>query len=226
MVDVAAVSETIAGMLAVGGLKELGEAAGDGLAARPAERVKILFGSDARSADALERARHGELGAVAELASALAWYARRDEAFAAELVTWAAQAGTRGVTQRVQADRNADPAGVRQMLITVAVGVAANLVTGLVIALALLEDQYYRISQDWLVVPWVTVSDVPSPIRWAFAGPLWTEFVGAMVFGGVIIWWQVREKRGKQPNLYLLAVGVGLIGATVLALVGYAAGVK
>jgi len=33
--------------------------------------------------------------------------------------------------------------------------VAANLVTGLIIALALLEDQYIRISQDWLIVPWV-----------------------------------------------------------------------
>jgi hypothetical protein len=59
-----------------------------------------VFGADARSVDALERTRDGEPGAVAELASALAWYARRDQAFAQELAAWAAQAGTGGVTSR------------------------------------------------------------------------------------------------------------------------------
>lgn len=198
--DVAVVSETVAGMLAVGGMKELGEAAGVGLAAGTAERVKKEFGSDVRSADALERTRRGELGSVAELASALAWYARRDQTFADELATWAAKAGGGGVAQQVQADRDADPAGARQILITVAVGVAANLVTGLIIALALLEDQYIRISQDWLIVPWVTVSDIPSQIRGALEAPVWTDYVGAMVAGGFIVWRQVRKK-GERSQI-------------------------
>jgi hypothetical protein len=60
---------------------------------------------------ALERAQRDEPGAVAKLASALAWYARRDQAFAEDLAAWAAQAGTGGVTQQVHAGRDAYVAG-------------------------------------------------------------------------------------------------------------------
>ena len=105
--DVAVVAEAVAGLLAAGGVKELGEAAGGALVAGIIERVRKVFGSDARSVDALERARQGEPGAEAELASALAWYARRDQVFAEELVAWAAQAGAGGVTQHVRAGRDA-----------------------------------------------------------------------------------------------------------------------
>jgi hypothetical protein len=111
------VSETVAGMLAVGGVKELAETAGGGLVAGIVERVKKVFGSDARSVDALERTRRDEPGAVADLASALAWYARRDQAFAQELAGWAAQAGsTTSVTQHVRAGRDAYVAGRDQTI--------------------------------------------------------------------------------------------------------------
>jgi hypothetical protein len=117
VVDVAVVSEAVAGLLAAGGVKELGEAAGGGLVAGIVERVKKVFGSDARSVDALERTRRDEPGAVAELASALAWYARRDQAFAQELAGWAAQAGNSGgVTQQVRAGRDAYVAGRDQTI--------------------------------------------------------------------------------------------------------------
>jgi len=111
VVDVAVVSEAVAGLLAAGGIRELGEAAGVGLVAGIIERVRKVFGSDRRSVDALERAQRDEPGAVAELASALAWYARQDQAFAEELAAWAAQAGTGGVTQHIRAGRDAYAAG-------------------------------------------------------------------------------------------------------------------
>ena len=116
--DVVAVSEAVAGLLAAGGVKELGEAAGGGLVSGILARVRKVFGSDARSADALEQARRdGTQTAVAELASALAWYARRDDAFARELAGWAAQADAGGVTQRVEAGRDAYTAGRNQTVI-------------------------------------------------------------------------------------------------------------
>ena len=117
VVDVAVVSEAVAGLLAAGGAKELGEAAGGGLVAGIIERVRKVFGSDARSVDALERAQRDEPGAVAELASALAWYARQDQAFAEELAAWAAQAEAGGVTQHIRAGRDAYAAGRDQTVI-------------------------------------------------------------------------------------------------------------
>ena len=111
VVDVTVVSEAVAGLLAAGGVKELGEAAGGGLVAGIIERVRKVFGSDARSVDALERAQRDEPGAVAELASALAWYARQNQAFAEELAAWAAQAEAGGVTQQIHAGRDAYVAG-------------------------------------------------------------------------------------------------------------------
>ena len=55
VVDIAVVSEAVAGLLAAGGVKELGEAAGGGLVAGIIDRVRKVFGSDARSVDVLER---------------------------------------------------------------------------------------------------------------------------------------------------------------------------
>ena len=113
-----AVSEAAAGLLAAGGVKELGEAAGGGLAAGMVARVRKVFGSDARSVDALEQARRdGGRTAVAELASALAWYAQRDAEFARELAGWAAQVGAGGVRQRVDAGRDAYTAGRDQTVV-------------------------------------------------------------------------------------------------------------
>lgn len=111
-------SEAVAGLLAVGGVKELGEAAGGGLVAGILARVRAVFGSDARSVDALEQARRdGGRAAVAELAAALAWYARRDAEFARELAGWAAQAGAGSVTQQVKAGRDAYTAGRDQTVV-------------------------------------------------------------------------------------------------------------
>lgn len=118
VVDVAVVSEAEAGMLAAGGVKELGEAAGGGLVAGIIDRVRKVLGTDARSVDALDRARQGEPRAVAELASALAWYARREDAFAQELAVWAAHAGGATVTQQVCAGRDAYVAGRDQTIIS------------------------------------------------------------------------------------------------------------
>jgi hypothetical protein len=118
MVDVVAASEAVAGLLAAGGVKELGEAAGGSLVAGIIGRVRAVFGSDARSTDALEQVRRdGTAAAVAELASALVWYARRDQAFAGELAGWAAQAGSGGISQQVHAGRDAYAAGRDQTVV-------------------------------------------------------------------------------------------------------------
>ena len=116
--DVVAISEAVAGLLASGAAKELGQEAGGSLVAGIVARVRKVFGADARSVDALEQARRdGGQTAVAELAAALAWYARRDDAFARELTGWAAQAGAGGVTQRVDAGRDAYTAGRDQTVV-------------------------------------------------------------------------------------------------------------
>jgi hypothetical protein len=107
VVDLVTVSEAVAGLLAAGGVKELGETAGGGLMAGMIERVRKVFGSDARSVDALEQARQdGSSATVAELASALAWHARRDHGFAEELTAWAARADGGAVTQHNRAGRD------------------------------------------------------------------------------------------------------------------------
>jgi hypothetical protein len=116
-VDVVAVSEAVAGLLATGAAKELGQEAGGGLVAGIVALVRKVFGSDARSVDTLEQARRDGGRAVSELAAALAWYAQRDQDFAVDLAEWAAQAGARGVTQRVEAGRDAYAAGRDQTVV-------------------------------------------------------------------------------------------------------------
>ncbi|WP_433180657.1 hypothetical protein [Actinoallomurus sp. CA-150999] len=114
MVDVASVSEAVALMAATGAVSGLGESAALGVVKRIRDRVREVFGSDARSVDTLERAVEdpGDEGRVGELASALAWYARRDEEFAGELVGWAREYGGAGaVVQNVRAGRDAYTAG-------------------------------------------------------------------------------------------------------------------
>ena len=114
-VGVAVASEAVAGLLAAGGVKELGEAAGGALVAGVIDRGRNVFGADARSVDALERTRRNEPGAVAELASALAWYARRDQRFAEDLAAWAAHGGG-AVVQQARAGRDAYVAGHDQTI--------------------------------------------------------------------------------------------------------------
>jgi hypothetical protein len=118
VVDLVAVSEAVAGLLASGAARELGQEAGSGLVAGMVARVRKVFGSDARSVDALEQVRRGGgQAAVAELAAALAWYARRDKAFAHELTGWAAQDSAGSVTQQVDAGRDAYTAGLDQTMV-------------------------------------------------------------------------------------------------------------
>jgi hypothetical protein len=119
VVDVVAVSEAVALMAATGAVSGLGESGALGVVARIRDRVRGVFGSDARSADALERAVADPCeGRVQELASALAWYARRDEEFAGELAGWAREYAPAGsVVQNVRAGRDAYTAG-RDMTVT------------------------------------------------------------------------------------------------------------
>ena len=117
MMDLVAASETVAGLLASGAVKQLGEDAGNGMATGIVSRIRKLFGSDARSVDALEKVCRDDRAAISDLASALAWYARRDQAFATELIRWADRARSEEVTQRVHAGRDAYTAG-RNLTVT------------------------------------------------------------------------------------------------------------
>jgi hypothetical protein len=66
----------------------------------------------------LERAqRDGSPATVAELASALSWYARQDPTFAEELTGWAAETGGGKVSQRVIAGHDAYVAGRDQTVV-------------------------------------------------------------------------------------------------------------
>ena len=116
--DLILAATAVAKLLASGAARQAGEEAGSGLITAIVARVRKLFGADARSVDALEQARGGSSAAVSELASALAWYGQRDQAFAKELIGWAAQAGSRsgGVTQNIHAGRDAYTAGGDQTI--------------------------------------------------------------------------------------------------------------
>jgi hypothetical protein len=107
--DLILAATAVAKLVAASAARKAGEDAGSGLVAAIVSRVRSVFGGDARSVDALEQAQSGSPAAERDLASALSWYAERDQAFATELVRWAASAGSRsaGVTQNVHAGRDA-----------------------------------------------------------------------------------------------------------------------
>ena len=86
-VDIAAVAQAVALMAATGAVSGLGESAAMGVVARVRDRVRAVFGGDARSVDALDRAvrEPDDADRIRELAVALAWYGQRDEQFAGEL---------------------------------------------------------------------------------------------------------------------------------------------
>jgi hypothetical protein len=113
-VDIAAVSLAVALMAATGAVAGLGESAALGVVARVRDRVRAVFGGDARSVDALERAvrKPDDADRIRELAAALAWYGQRDEQFAGELAEWARRYAPAGsVTQNVRVGRDAYVAG-------------------------------------------------------------------------------------------------------------------
>jgi len=112
--DVGAVSEAVALMAATGVVSGVAEHAALGVVARLRERLREVFGGDARSVDALERALEApqDAGQVRELASALAWYAERDEVFASELEGWATEYTPQGsLVQNIRAGRDSYTAG-------------------------------------------------------------------------------------------------------------------
>lgn len=82
------------------------------------DRVRKVFGRDCRSLDALEQVRQGgSAAAVAELAAALRWYAERDAALAVDLGRWADEARSPGVSQQINAVRDAYTAGRDQTVV-------------------------------------------------------------------------------------------------------------
>lgn len=116
--DIVAVSQAVAALVASGAGKELAEDAGRGLAAAVVGRLRKVFGSDRRSVDALEQAgRSGSPESVEELAAALRWYARQDAGFAAEMARWAEQADVGQLHQEVRAGRDAYTAGRDQAVV-------------------------------------------------------------------------------------------------------------
>lgn len=127
--------------------------------------------------------------------------------------------GAPAISAELQARNSADSG---QMLSTVTGAVAANLITVLIIGLAFLEDRYFRISQNWVIGPWVTVTDVPHSLRW-LVPPLWVSIVVTLLAGGVVLWWQLKK---EKPSLVWVAFAIGVVTANVLAVVGYGAGLK
>ena len=116
--DLVAVSQAVATLVASGAGKELTEEVGRGLVSAVVDRVRKVFGRDRRSLDALEQAqRSGSVAAVADLAAALHWYAERDAVFAAELERWGDQAQSAGINQEIHAGRDAYTAGGDQTVV-------------------------------------------------------------------------------------------------------------
>lgn len=116
--DLVAVSQAVAALVASGAGKELAEDVGGSVVAAVVDRARKVFGRDRRSVDALERAREdGSAVAVADLAAALLWYARQDAAFAAELGRWADEARSAGISQEIRAGRDAYTAGHDQTVV-------------------------------------------------------------------------------------------------------------
>lgn len=103
--DIEAISSAVALMAATGAVSGLGEGAALDTVNRIRERIRLKFGGDPRSVEALEGAV-ADPSRVQELASALAWYAQQDPAFRTELTGWAEQLAPH-VTQNVRAGRDA-----------------------------------------------------------------------------------------------------------------------
>jgi hypothetical protein len=113
-VDVEAISSAVALIAATGAVSGMSESAALGVVGRVRERIRVVFGGDPRSENALDRALEepGDESRVRELAAALVWHARQDEVFRGELAGWGRQWVTEdSVTQNVQAGRDAYTAG-------------------------------------------------------------------------------------------------------------------
>jgi hypothetical protein len=104
--DLVALSEATAALVAAGAAQNVGEQAVTGMM----DRIRNVFRGDARATESLDEAvATGDETSVRELADALRWHARRDEEFAADLERWAAVHTQ--VAQNVRAGRDAYTAG-------------------------------------------------------------------------------------------------------------------
>jgi hypothetical protein len=111
--DLVAVSESVALMAATGAMSGLGEHAALGTVSRVRERIRLVFGGDTHSMNALNEAvaDPADEGRIADLAAELAHHAKRDAAFREELGRWAAEYAPGSVTQNVRAGRDTYTAG-------------------------------------------------------------------------------------------------------------------
>jgi hypothetical protein len=113
IMDVASAAEAVAVLVGGGAVQGLsGQAAIDAVSAIRT-RIREVFGRDHRAVAALDHTEQGEVSdpaQLAELASALRWYAERDQQFATEMAGWATL-GTAQVVQTVKAQRDAYVAG-------------------------------------------------------------------------------------------------------------------
>lgn len=112
--DVGAIAAAVAVIAGTGAVTGLGEKAALTLVGTIRARIRAVFGADARSVDALEQAqeRPEDDDRIKDLAAALAWYARRDPEFAAELAGWTEKHAPPGsVTQQMIAGRDVYAAG-------------------------------------------------------------------------------------------------------------------
>jgi hypothetical protein len=116
--DLVAVSQAVATLVASGAGKELTEDVGRGVVTAVVDRLRKVFGHDRRSLDALEQTRQsGSAAAIADLVAALRWYAERDVALAADLAQWAKEAQSTGISQEINAGRDAYTAGHNQTVV-------------------------------------------------------------------------------------------------------------
>jgi hypothetical protein len=118
--DILAISEAIAAIAATGAVSTVSGQTALEVVARIRQRLRDVMHGDQRSLDALMRALENpsDEGRIRELAAAVAWYAQRDQNFAAELAAWTSRfSAERPILQNVRAGRDAYTAG-RDITIT------------------------------------------------------------------------------------------------------------
>jgi NAD(P)-dependent dehydrogenase (short-subunit alcohol dehydrogenase family) len=109
-----AVVEAVALMAATGAVSGIGEKTALDVVRHVRHRIRVVFGGDERSVNALDVAvaDPADEDHIGQLVSALAYYAKRDEAFRDELARWTSDyAPDASVTQTVKAGRDAYTAG-------------------------------------------------------------------------------------------------------------------
>lgn len=111
LMDLVALSEATAALVASGAAQGVGEQVATGALAGTLRRIREVFGDDRRAQESLDEvAASGDATALRELAAALRWYAERDGGFASDLQRWAGSVHTE-VRQQVRAGRDAYVAG-------------------------------------------------------------------------------------------------------------------